>query len=337
MIDRYHPWGPFEWLLPRLGSEPWSLLGGISPEDRSVAIVEGLAPPLRDGMTFIEVEDPDPPRPSALAAKMSSVRDSMIACGASETDFIKARLLQDVDTMYELFEVFLDDSRGRVILDISVLPKRWFFPALRYLMKDSRVRDLVVTYSSAEQYGDQLSSDPGQLAPLPTFDGDPTQTSYEEVVVGIGFAPLGLRDLYSADIEKIRYLFPFPPGPPYFNRNWKFLRELETEIENRNLQADDHWHVHMYDCPSTFGALCKFTADGRRVTALAPFGPKTLSLAMCLFALALEASNLTPAHVLYTQPRRYSLDYSSGVSRTFGVPDIMAYLVKSDGKALYVL
>ena len=201
------------------------------------------------------------------------------------------------------------------------MPKWWFFPWYGYPWRLS-CEKFVITYASATAYDNQLSSDPSPLSPLPTFDEPPIRSAHQELVVGIGFTPLGLRDIYASDFENIRYIFPFPPGPPHFERNWEFLRILESEIESRNLQAEDPWPVHMYDCPSVFRALRTFTKDGERTAALAPFGPKTHSLAMCLFALAAGHAGKSPVHVLYTQPRRYALNYTTGIKITNGVPDV---------------
>ena len=239
--------------------------------------------------------------------------------------------------MREEIELFLTTSGPSLVLDITSMPKWWFFPVIRLLMASQSVKTLVVTYTSAHAYGKLLSSDPKALGRLLTFD-DPRQSDrYEELVVGVGFAPLGLKDLFEADVGKIRYLFPFPPGPPNFYRNWHFLRTLEVEVENRALMAEDRWHVHMYDVPSAFDAICKVTKAGEQSCALAPFGPKTLSLAMCLFALAADRSGKEPVHVFYTQPQRYALDYTTGVGQLDGVPDIKAYCLRIDGRDLYTL
>lgn len=92
---------------------------------------------------------------------------------------------------------------------------------------------------------------------------------------------------------------------------------------------------YMYDVPSIFDALCTFTDDGRRTSALAPFGPKTVSLAMCLFAIAADRARRGAVPVYYTQPRRYAIDYTTGIKEVKGVPDIKAYCVRHSGRDLY--
>jgi len=109
-----------------------------------------------------------------------------------------------------------------------------------------------------------------------------------------------------------------------------FLRRLETEIENRNPGRDDRWHIHLYDCPAMFDALRTFTNNGKRTSALAPYGPKTMSLAMCLFAYSAERAGLPSVPVYYTQPRRYALRYSEGIKMVDGRPDIQAYCLRID-------
>ena len=115
------------------------------------------------------------------------------------------------------------------------------------------------------------------------------------------------------------------------------MRTLEAEVENRNLRAEDRWQIHTFDVPSAFEALRRVTKDGQRSCALAPFGPKTLSLAMCLFALAASRAGREPVHIYYSQPRRYAIDYTSGVGEIDGVPDIKAYCLRIDGRDLYSL
>jgi hypothetical protein len=226
-------------------------------------------------------------------------------------------------------------SGESVILDITAMPKRWFFPLVKLLSRNAGVRNLVATYASAESYSRTLSSNPEPLRALPGFGSDDARLEHETAIIGVGFEPLGLNDLYSQHkIDKVRYLFPFPPGPPGFHRNWRFLRTLERLILNRDAVQDDRWHIDMYDCSATFEALLKVTRNGEATSVLAPYGPKTTSLAMCLFANAVELAGCPQVPVYYAQPKRYDIDYSTGV-KTVGRADIQSYCIKIDGKNLY--
>lgn len=336
MVSEFRPWGPLDWLLPKLPGGPWGLLGVLGTEDRCTAANTAMHLQLR-ARRFFKILDPHLSPAAAFGTRFDEIQDRLALAHANAEDIRPVDLLQDVDTMQEELEAFLAVSGPRVVLDITSMPKRWFFPLIRFLMASATVETLLVTYTSAQTYGDQLSSDPAALGPLPTFDEPRTNESYDELVVGVGFAPLGLKDLFEADIGKIRYLFPFPPGPPNFFRNWQFLRTLESEVENRNLRVEDRWHVHMYDVPNAFEALCRLTKDGNLSCALAPFGPKTLSLAMCMFALAAAGAGKEPVHVYYSQPRRYALDYTTGIREVNGIPDIKAYCLRINGRDLYTL
>lgn len=338
MTDIYRPWGPVEWLLPRLPQRCWSLLGVHGTEERCTAAYEALA---QTGLTkarFLKIIDPAPtPRArfdEAFALRLAELNK----IGATSVQVHDVDLIADLDTMEDVVNDFVGQAGKHIVLDITTMPKWWFFPVIRMLMNHPDVADLLVTYASAVRYGDQLSSDPAPLAPLMTYSEPPDRGEHEELIVGVGFAPLSLRELYATSAGKIRYLFPFPPGPPNFFRNWEFLRVLEIEVENRRMEPADRWHVHMYDCPSTFEALRGWTSSGRKTTAFAPFGPKTFSLAMCVFALAAAKAKLPPVHVFYTQPRRYEVDYTTGIKRdVHGAPDVKAYCLKLDGRDVYQL
>jgi hypothetical protein len=336
MADIFRPWGQLDWVIGKLPGDDWSFLGTLGTEDRCTAAYLALSSHIQD-QCFLKILDPHMTPEALFLAKFQEIEQILLEAGVENQDILETNLLQDIDSIAELIDGFRDGSSNRVVLDISSMPKRWFFPILRFLVHDPTVETLIVCYSVAGAYGDQLSSDPLPLGPLPTFDQPRTSKEYDDLIVGVGFAPLGLKDLFEAEIEKIRYLFPFPPGPPNYFRNWDFLRKLESEVENRNLRAEDRWQVHTYDVPDAFEALCRVTNSGHRTSALAPLGPKTHSLAMCLFALAVEQAGKEPSHIYYTQPRRYAIDYSTGTASHNGNPDTKAYCIKLNGRNLYEL
>lgn len=79
------------------------------------------------------------------------------------------------------------------------------------------------------------------------------------------------------------------------------------------------------DMPEAFEKLLALSAGVAIPVALAPFGPKPISAAMCLYAAQ------TGMPVYYSQPKTYSVGYSSGVGTAFG------YWVKQDGHNFYDL
>lgn len=321
--------------MPKLGQANWDILGVVATEDRCEAILLELDAASRGMARFLRIEDPG--IQTATTQRLDAIETRIMDRGVAEEHIRRADLLADIDTIGEEVAAFLAISGPNVVLDITSMPKWWFFPAVRMILASDEVKNFIVTYASAVKYDDDLSSDLRPLSALPTFGSLDGRTNHDELIVGIGFAQLGLKDLYSEDIKRVSYLFPFPPGPPYFGRNWQFLRELETEIENRNIKGADRRHVHMYDCPTIFEALKDISNEGMRSTALAPFGPKTMSLAMCLFSLAAEQATRPSVPVFYTQPQRYALHYTDGIKMNDGKPDIQAYCIRVGGRDLYQL
>ena len=55
-----------------------------------------------------------------------------------------------------------------------------------------------------------------------------------------------------------------------------------------------------------------------------PMLPKTISLAMCLYSIAVAARG-QPRVPVYAQPMRYPLDYSTRMGRHGDAPDVTGY------------
>ena len=336
MSNIYRPWGPLRWVIEKVGKPNWALLGSHSVEERCEAVLKELPKGSSDKRLFLKIVDPDAGE-KALFDKAYALREAnIISIVGNSQCFEQVPLLATLDLMKVHVDKFLLDYGEDVILDISAMPKRWFFPLLKILIGDEKVKNLIIAYASAVKYSKELSFNPEPLAPIPAFAGIEARSEHETAIVGIGFEPLGLRELYSQQkVSKVRYIFPFPPGPPGFYRNWEFVRRLEEAISDRD--DDRHWHMSMYDCPSIFDELVQVSEQGSSPCVLAPYGPKTVSLAMCLFSIALEEGNLVEAPVYYAQPRRYAHDYSEGIKTAAGVPDIQAYCVKLNGRQLYTI
>ena len=265
MTENYRAWGQLSWLTGRLPDKNWSLLGTLGTEDRCTATHQQIGSRVVNSL-FLKILDPQMPPNNSFTERYEEIKCRLLAQGVNQNEIETVDLLQDTDTMEDVVERYMSSASGQLILDISSMPKRWFFPVLRFLLRSDYVQTLVVTYTVAVSYGNQLSSDLLAIGPLPTFDKPRDSNHYDDLVVGVGFAPLGLKDLFESDFEKIRYLFPFPPGPPNYYRNWNFLRSLESEMENRNLETVDRWQVHTFDLPNTFDALCRVTQNGNRTS-----------------------------------------------------------------------
>lgn len=91
---------------------------------------------------------------------------------------------------------------------------------------------------------------------------------------------------------------------------------------------------HVKDSKSVsdaFDQLMTLTNGGMERAELAPFGPKLMSVAICIFSV------LTDSPVFYTQPTAYHPDYSLGVSKIAGKREIYAHCIRLGGKDLYRL
>jgi hypothetical protein len=226
-----------------------------------------------------------------------------------------------------------DDS---LVIDISSLPKKVFFLLIRKaLERPNTLRNILVTYTEPDSYcNSPLAENPEVWNPLPGFLPPRAEPAEKNLIIGLGYEPLGLPELYSSGIfsnANSRLLFPFPASPSSVSRNWDFVRLLEPVPGNtsQNITLIDALNV-----PDTFDKLVSITGEGSTYSILAPFGPKPMSLAMCLFASAYSQHPLHPS-VFYTQPTIYNPNYSSGVKKKGGQPAITAYCIRLNGNNLY--
>ena len=116
-----------------------------------------------------------------------------------------------------------------------------------------------------------------------------------------------------------------------------FVKQIEELMQKEQIEPPDRVHINMYDCPQVFEALCDMTNNGYQTAAIAPYGPKTVSLAMCLFSLAVAAAGRPRVPVYYAQPRRYTLDYTRGTRMRGNAPDVTGYCLRLAGRDLYTL
>jgi hypothetical protein len=80
---------------------------------------------------------------------------------------------------------------------------------------------------------------------------------------------------------------------------------------------------------SAFDRIVSLSRESDSSLSFAPFGPKPLSAAMCLFAFQRDCA------VYYPQPRIYNPDYSVGVGTLEGKRAIFGYWLKHNETELY--
>lgn len=321
----FRPWGELDWLLPKISEERWDLCGCISTEDRSTLALEVLTKLRRlDNNAFLKVWDPPSEFSGKIKDRLAFIEKEYLKLVGTRHNVHERYLLCANSDIVSFINSFLDRNAPNVVIDISCLPKRFFFPFLKIALNDENVRNLVVTYSTALSYADKLSEDPEPWEHLPLFGPiDYPEPTPKHAIIGIGFIPFGLskllKDKYSS--IPVTFFFPFPPGPPFYQRSWEFLRNIEDKYSFK--PEDNLVRVNSVDVSDVYNHIKSITNEGNEPAIFAPYGPKPISIGIAIY------SALSKSPVYYTQPKKYSPEYSSGKGSVF------AYLLKKEGNILY--
>ncbi|MGX1101171.1 hypothetical protein [Amorphus sp. MBR-141] len=336
-MQPFRPWGQIDWLLGRLEVKAWSMIGCCGTEKRSISLAKHLGRADLHHVRMIEILDPQPLDPKAVEERLTEHRAALADAGYSENDIVRDEpLVADLDTITDIVAGLVEAGSTSLLVDLTSLPKHWFFPLIRAALAEAAIKDVVACYTAGFGYAPILSENISPLRVLPSFAGDAPRSRHGSLIIGIGFEPTGLDALLADQpSDAIRLIFPFPPGPPGHQRNWMFVKSIEELTSKKQIDPPDRVHIHMYDCPQIFDALCEMTDGGRISSALAPYGPKTVSLAMCLFALAAEKAQRAAVPVYYAQPLRYALDYTAGAAMRGDAPDAVGYCLRLAGRDLY--
>jgi hypothetical protein len=331
----FRPWGELEWALGLSTQRRWNFYGCFGTEDRSVhGLCEFKRLGLLEAHRMIQIRDTVPMIAKDEETAHFRLRDHCRLAGLE-----LAPKIFDLQGFTTSWSNEIDDiSSGSVCLDISSMPKRFFFVYLKRLLKNPKTKDLVIIYTKPNRYTrNALSGNADQWAALSGFscdDPDIEKEANARLIVNAGFAADGLREHLDGSGPELQVdlLIPFPTMPwKSVARSWESARVIEQglQIEDRTGKGRERLSYHRVgalDTPSAFDMLLRLTQDGSFPSALAPLGPKPISVAMCI--LASQSPNFP---VYYAQPKSYAIDYSTG-SET-----IYAYWIKHSGKNLYAL
>jgi len=327
---KYRPWGPVDWVLSLSSQKPWHFVGAIGTEDRSLCAWGHLR---RQSAvvseSFAQIQDAD----------SDKYRDrTRAAIEARRLEFTRLHgdltAIRQFELMTELFHIQAfakeaENASSAVVLDVTSLPKRFFFPILRTLVMSANVRNLLVTYTSAATYADDapLYEDPEDWRTLPGFGGATAQP--EMWIVSVGFLVESLRG-YIGDNpnEKMKILIPFPAPLPVLKRTWESVANLEQGHSGNRF---DKYRVETLDMSAAFNRIGSLAGSPPKPLAFAPFGPKPTSAAMCLYAIQRNSS------VHYQQPTVYHPDYSRGIRSNDAASAVNAYWIKHEGEFLYAV
>lgn len=320
MIGKYfRPWGKLDWIIPKLPQANWDFLACLSTEDRYIAALSILDKSIKlNKSLFIKIIDPFSKDTEAINKKLSENEENIKLSTQYPFSIEDHPLLEQTQNIVECVKRFLLSDSKNIIIDISTFPKRFFFPILKLLIQ-SNPENLIVVYTNAEKYCNELSGNPRPWDHLPLFmPVNFPEAQVDVAIVGVGFMPFALPDLLLSkyNATPVKFLFPFPPGPPNYQRTWEFVRKIQKHF---TFKSSDHMiRIDSNNMPDAFEYISREGESGDKKIIFAPYGPKPISLAMCIFA------TLNDSTVYYTQPTHYSIDYSSGIKDTLAYPVILS-------------
>ncbi len=326
----FRPWGLLNWTFGLSNSRKWRFVGCLGTEERSIAAYLELArQKLLAQQTLLRVEESRSPY-QKLALEELRKRAKQCSDAGLSPAYHQYQLNGPIT---EIEALTTNDADTALVLDITSMPKRVFFFLLKkYFLSDS-VRDLMITYTIPQSYpGQALSEDQDPWDALPTFrqpDPQKEAVAHRRLIVNMGFMPDGLVSHLEGPAEErqIDLILPFPAPVAAVQRSWQSVWALSSSPDKRF----NEFRVGANDLSEAFQLIVSLLPSDSNLVSFAPFGPKPISAAMCLYA------SLTGSPVYYAQPKVYLPNYSLGISTVGNQQEIYAYWIKHSGNKLYDL
>lgn len=323
---KIRPWGNLEQILKMSDVDRWDFIGTLGTEERSITSWKYLANTKRvSSVKMLRITDFES-RFTERANKLLSERTNEFIVDGGAKKCIQDDLTIDSELyiISGIINEFIGKSCGSIILDISSMPKRFFFVFIRQILFSEKIENFVICYNSPEKYSiaQDLAEEVGTWDILPGFGGS-NETS-TVLVVGVGFMVESLQQHIgeSNTHDSIRLLMPFPAPFEVLRKSWDSIYRLN---QNRKVEKFDLKRVAPGDMSSAYDLIQSISdEDPESVLDFAPFGPKPISAAMCIH------SCYTNSNVYYPQPKIYNPEYSSGSQ-----PIIQGYWIKHGGNQLY--
>ena len=245
----FRPWGLVGWVISRCPNVDWGFFGCVGTEMRSLEAWKALTASGRVRKTrMLRILD-NPTGYTGRPMYEAETRDRLqrreaefVAAGGSQSFIVEHSLLEAHAEIISSIDGFIREAGPNIILDITSLPKRFFFPILRRLILADRaaVSNLLLAYAIPGSYASgPLSLNHTDWAHLPLFPGDYSLEPPKHIIVGVGFESLGLPEhLEHASGLPVKLLLPFPAPPSSLQRSWDLVMKLQ------NYRAPDSMAVY---------------------------------------------------------------------------------------------
>jgi hypothetical protein len=323
--------------MESLRAEKWLLIGTISTQDRCLSILRhsGSSFNLSHAVSLEIIDDRSEFHDQSEARREANRLLWQAEVKGYSSEHHRYGLLDPLRRLQKMVAQWIaGEHKKSVILDVTCLPEKFFFPVLRWLIESPNVENLIVTCMSPERYTEHdLAYNPDDWSYIPTFGTAPEDSakSVKRVIVGAGFLPFSLPDWLKKDYNdrsiQVSVLFPFPAPPANIKRSWEFVRQIELGV---NLKDERQLvRIGVNDFSGCFDRIDSITRNGSIPSVFAPYGPKAHSMAMCIQAMKMNAE------VFYTQPTFYHPEYTTGIKLEDGVPAGFAYAIRVNKRTLY--
>lgn len=330
-ILKYRPWGTLNSVLSLSSQKKWGFIGTIGAEERSLCAWQFMKNyNLVDTKLFLQINPMAHSKYASENYKRLKMRlEQFTSQGGNHSEVEEFELMSELYLMNPILSraSSLSDS---VVLDISSMPKRFYFLILRSLVCNSNIKNLIITYTLPESYTNEfLYEDIDVWKNLPGFGGQYTDKK-ENLIVSIGFLVESLNNYLSTttDLGKISVMIPFPSSLSVQRRTWESVANLESDKDSSRFKK---YREDTLNLSAAFDRIVSISNNPEFKTAFAPFGPKTFSAAMCLYAMQTDSA------VYYPQPTVYHPEYSIGIKNNDPNNAINAYWIKHDGRNLYAV
>ena len=166
-MSLFRPWGHIDWLIGRLNDRQWSLLACCGTEERSIALPTYFGRRRFSSVEVVAIRDPQPLNREDIDSRLACRQESLRNSGFLEKEISSVKLLAGLQDTVQPIVRLADKGSASIIIDITSLPKIWFFPIVQAAIREDRFKDIIVTYTSAGSYADELSANLGPIQTLP--------------------------------------------------------------------------------------------------------------------------------------------------------------------------